>query len=123
MTSDAGADVEHRAWMLPAAAGLAALEVVLLGAVLVLRGTRSAPFLILCLAVKIPFCALLMRRQAGAWMALVLWEAAGLFAALFAPRVPVVLRLLEAAVAASVLVLLGASLSLIPRARLELPDR
>jgi hypothetical protein len=73
--------------------------------------------------VKVPFCALLMRRSPGAWLALVLWEFTGLFAGVVAPRVPVVLRVVEGSVAGSVLGLLVVSLPLFPRARLEFPDR
>lgn len=120
--SDAS-DPASRGWTIPAAAALAVLEIVVLSTILVQRHTHAAPYFIACLAVKIPFCVLLMRRSPGAWMALILWEGTGLYAAFIAPRVPGVLRGVEGSVAASVLVLLAVSLPLFPRARLEFPER
>lgn len=110
-----------RGWTVPAAAGVAALEATALAAVLLMRGTKSAPFYIACLAVKIPFCIALARRWAGAWLALVLYELTGVFAALVAPRVPIMLRLLEVALAGTVLALLALALPLFPR--MELPEQ
>ncbi|HEV7887711.1 MAG TPA: hypothetical protein VGO92_09140 [Acidimicrobiales bacterium] len=123
MTGAGGAGVGGvgREWVIPAGAGLAALETVALSTVLAFRGTRSAPFFIGCLAVKLPFCVLLMRRRAGAWFALLLWELTGLFAAVAAPGIPVVLRLLEFVLAGAVVALLAVSLPLFPRT--ELPDQ
>jgi len=113
-----------RGWTIPAAAGLAALEAAALIAVLLTRDRRSAPLWAILLLVKFPFCALLLRRSAGAWLGLVLWEGTGVFAALFAPDVPVWLRALQAGMAAAVLALLAAALPLFPRMdRLEIPDR
>lgn len=109
-----------RAWTMPAAAGLAALEATALVAVLIARGSRSAPILVACTAVKYPFCALLARRRPGAWFALVLWELTGVYAAVAAPRVPVVLRALELALAGGVLTLLAMAVSSFPR--VELPE-
>ncbi|MDQ1444321.1 MAG: hypothetical protein QOI20_785 [Acidimicrobiaceae bacterium] len=113
-----------RGWTVPAAAGLAALETTAVIAVLVSRHSRSAPLSIACVAVRYPFCLGVLRRRAGAWLALVLWEGTGVFAAVVAPRVPLLLRVLELGLAAGVLALLGAALPLFPRMeRLELPDR
>ena len=110
-----------REWTIPAAAGLAVVEAVFLCGVLAVRGSRSAPFFIACVAVKIPFCAFLMRRRAGAWLAVLLWEATGVFAALLAPRLPIALRLAELALAGGVAAFLFACLPLFPR--LELPEQ
>jgi hypothetical protein len=118
----AEADHLDRAWTIPAAAGLAAIEAVAIATVLVFRGTRSAPYYIAVLAlVKLPFCVLLIRRRAGAWLALLLWESTGVFAALVAPRVPGLLRLVELALAGAVVALLVMCLPLFPR--MELPQR
>jgi hypothetical protein len=111
-----------RGWTIPAAAGVAILEAVALATVLAVRGTPSATFFIVSLALKIPFCVLLLRRWAGAWLAVLLWELSGAFGAVVAPRIPVWLRLMEVALAGSVVALLIASLALFPRMeRLELP--
>jgi hypothetical protein len=99
----------------PAAAGLAALETTAVIVVLALRGSRSAPFFIGCMALKYVFCALLLRRNAGAWLALLLYEATAMFAALAAPGIPVALRLVELTLAGAVLALLVASLPHFPR--------
>ena len=114
-------DPADRDWMIPAAAGIAALETVALAAVLLGRDTRTAPFYIFCIALKLPFCALLLRRGAGAWLAVLLWEVTGVFAAVVAPGVPLLLRALELVLAGSVAVLLVAVLPLFPR--MELPQR
>jgi hypothetical protein len=112
-----------RGWAIPAAAGVGILEAVALATVLAVRGTPSAPFFIVSLALKIPFCVLLLRRWAGAWLAVLLWEVSGAFGAVVAPRIPVWLRLLEVALAGSVIALLVAGLALFPRMdRLELPQ-
>lgn len=112
---------EGREWAVSAAAGLAALEVLVLGAVLWARAGTAAPLLIAFLAVKLPFCLGLRGLRPGAWLALLLWELAGVVAAAAAPDVPVILRLVELALAAGVLALLAASLPLFPR--MELPER
>jgi hypothetical protein len=108
----------------PAAAGLAALEAVALIAVLLLRDKRSAVFYAALVAVKLPFCIGLLRRSAGSWLALLLWEGTGAFAAVLAPKVPGLLRLLELAMAAGVLTLLFVALPAMPRMeRMELPEQ
>lgn len=114
----------NRAWTIPAAAGLAALEAAALIAVLLTRDRQSAPLWAIFMTVKFPFCALLLRRSAGAWLGLILWEGTGVFAALFAPDVPLWLRGLQLGMAVTVLALLAAALPLFPRMdRLEIPDR
>lgn len=113
-----GAD---RQWMIPAAAGLAAIETIALAAVLLMRDTRTAPFYIFCIALKLPFCAMLVRRGAGAWLAVLLWEATGLFAAVVAPGIPLALRTLVLVLAGTVTAMLFLVLPLFPR--MELPQR
>jgi len=111
---------ERREWTLPAAAGLAALEAALLIAVIVFIGHRL-PVYGLFLAVKFPFCVWLLRRRAGAFFALLLFEVSGLGVALLAPGVAVALRALEIVIASTVLGLLWASAPLFPSP--ELPAR
>ena len=111
---------EARAWMLPAAAGLATLETTALIAILALRSPPWAPLAIAMLLVKYPFCYLALRRSPGAFLGLLLWEVAGAVAALGRPA-PAAVRLLEFAVATAVLVLLLASIPLFPS--VKLPER
>jgi hypothetical protein len=106
---------------LAAAVALSVLEVLGVIAVLSLRGTRSAPLWSVCVALKLPFCWALSRRHPGAWLAVALWELTGVFAALVAPRLPLLLRGAELAVAGSAVALLVVSLPLFPHA--ELPHR
>ena len=113
---------DDRAWTLPAAAGLAALEATAIIAVIAFRGGRAAPLLVPMLAVKYPFCVLLLRRSHGAWFGLLLWELAGMLAAVTAPRTPLGLRFLELAVAAVVAGLLMAAAPLFPTVRLTTHD-
>lgn len=94
--------MSERAWTLPAAAGLAALEATALIAVLAFAGGRAAPLFVVMLATKFPFCLALLRRLHGAWFGLLLWELGGMLAALTAPRTPLPLRLLELATAGTV---------------------
>jgi energy-converting hydrogenase Eha subunit E len=116
-----GSGRRDREWSLPAAAGLAALETTMLIAVIAFGSYRAAPALIGFLAVKYLFCWGLLRRRPGAWMALLLWEASGVIAALSKPGLPVIQRLLEVSVAGVCLVLLGAAASTFPSP--ELPPR
>jgi hypothetical protein len=109
---------ERHGWTLPAAAGLAAVETTTLIAVLALRGSSAAPILIPFLAVKYPFCYLVLRRSPGALLGLLLWESAGVVTALTAPRTPGVLRVLELSLAIGVFALLAASVSLFPAVKL-----
>ena len=105
----------QRAWMVPTAAALATIETAVLIAVLLSRDSKAAPLYAMFLLVKLPFCALLLRRSAGAWLALMLYEGTGVFAALAAPRVPGLLRATELSLAAAAVVLLVAALPLFPR--------
>jgi len=67
---------------------------------------------------KCPICWMLLRRQAWAFLALLLWEFTVAFAALFSPGINLILRGVELAFAASVIVLLFSSAHLFPRAQL-----
>jgi hypothetical protein len=98
---------------------LAALEAVLLLVLIAVTGTR-VPAAVFVVA-KFPFCAWLLRRRAGAFFALLLWEISGVGIALFAPRIAFELRLLELVIAVTVIGLLWASARFFPSA--ELPAR
>ena len=106
---------------LRAAAALAAVETTGLIVAVVARSGARVPLLLAALAVKYPFCALVLRRRAGAFMGLLLWEAAGAIGALAATRSPLELRLAVLAVAVTVIGLLIASASSFPETRL--PER
>jgi hypothetical protein len=108
----------ERAWTLPAAAGLAALEVTVTIAVLLYRGQFGKGIFIAVLAVKYPICWMALRRQAWAFLSLLLWEFTVAFTAVIAPGVPLALRVVQLAFAASVVALLFASAHLFPRAQL-----
>lgn len=108
----------ERAWTLPAAAGLAALEVTVTIAVLLYGGRFGRPVFLVVLVIKYPICWMLLRRQAWAFLAILFWEFTVGFAALFGPRIPIVLRVVEIAFASSVIVLLMMSAHLFPRAQL-----
>ena len=113
-----------RRWAVYGAAGLAAVETVVVIVVLFSRDSRSADLFAWLVAVKLPFCVGLARRQAGAWFAVLLWEGTGVFAAVLAPDLPGLLRLLELGLAAAVLALLVAALPEMPRMeKMELPER
>lgn len=111
-------DAHARDWALPAAAGMAALETTVLIGVLALSGAPLAPFVIAALLVKYPFCYLLLKRSAGAYLGLLLWEGAGIMAALGAPA-PVALRLLELGLAGATLALLLAAVRAFPAVELQ----
>jgi hypothetical protein len=108
-------------WTLRAAAWLGAAEVTALILVVLLRSVTRTPLLVVALAVKYPFCVLVTKRSAGAFLLLLFWEACGLLIAVTAPRVALGLRLTEVVLAVAVVVLLFASLHLFPTA--ELPER
>jgi len=108
----------EREWTLPAAAGLAAVEATVAIAVLLFNGRTAAGVFILVLVTKYPVCWMLLRRQAWAWLALMLWELTVAFAAVVAPRIPLALRLVQLAFAATVVALLVLSTHLFPRAQL-----
>jgi hypothetical protein len=116
-----GSGRPDREWTLPAAAGLAALETTILITVIAFGSYRAGPALIVFLACKYLFCWGLLRRRPGAWMALLLWEASGVLAALAKAGLPAIERLLEVSVAGACLVLLGAAASTFPSP--ELPPR
>jgi hypothetical protein len=120
VASEEGARHE-RAWTLPAAAGLAAVESTVAIAVLLFDGRPNAGIYIAVLAAKYPVCWALLRRQAWAYLALLVWEFTVAVAALIAPGVPMPLRIVELVFAATVMALLFASTHLFPRA--ELPKR
>jgi hypothetical protein len=107
-----------REWTLPAAGGLAALETTVLIAVIAFGSYRNGPYLIAFLSLKYLFCWGVVRRRPGAWMALLLWEATGVVAAVAKPGLGAPQRLLEVAVALTCMVLLGAAASLFPSPRL-----
>lgn len=110
-------EARDREWTLPAAAALATLETTALIALLALQSPRWAPLAIAMLLVKYPFCYLVLRRSPGAFLGLMLWELAGVAAALVRPA-PLAVRLLELAVSAGVFALLIASIPLFPPVRL-----
>lgn len=113
-----------RGWAVWGAGVLALVETTVLIAVLLTRDSRSAPLYAIFLAVKYPFCIMLLWRSAGAWLAVLLWEGTGAFAAVLAPDVPRLLRWAELAMAAGVITLLFLALPAMPRMdRMELPDR
>ena len=108
----------ERAWTLPAAAALAAVEVTVTISVLLYGSHLGRPLFLAVLVVKYPICWMLLRRQAWAFLALMLWEFTVGFTAVFAPGVPLALRLVEMGFAASVIALLFLSAHLFPRAQL-----
>ena len=112
------ARAHERAWTLPAAAGLAALEVTVTISVLLYGSHLGRPLFLMVLVLKYPICWMLLRRQAWAFLAVLLWEFTVGFAALFAPGIPLFLRGVELAFAASVVALLLTSAHLFPRAQL-----
>jgi len=118
MAADEPARTHERAWTLPAAAGLAALEVTVTISVLLYGSHLGRPLFLAILAVKYPICWMLLRRQAWAFLAILLWEFTVASAAVFAPGIPLPLRGVEFAFAASVIALLFASVHLFPRAQL-----
>ena len=108
----------ERGWTLPAAAALAALEVTVTISVLLYGSHLGRPLLLAVLVLKYPICWALLRRQAWAFLALLLWEFTVAFTAALAPRIPLALRVVEFAFAASVIALLFLSSHLFPRAQL-----
>jgi hypothetical protein len=107
-------EVSGREWTLAAAAGVAAAESTILITVILFGSVRSGPILVAALALKYPFCYALTRRRPGAWLALLLWEGTGLFAALAKPGLPAYQRLVELALTGGCLALLGAGASTFP---------
>jgi hypothetical protein len=118
MTMDEHPAAHERAWTLPAAAALAALEVTVTIAVLLYGSHLARPLFLTVLILKYPICWALLRRQAWAFLALLFWEFTVAFAAAVAPRIALPLRVVELAFAASVIALLFSSSHLFPRAQL-----
>ena len=118
MAIDEPAHAHERAWTLPAAAALAATEVTVTISVLLYGSHLGRPLFLAVLALKYPICWMLLRRQAWAFLALMLWEFTVASAAVFAPGIPVALRLVEVGFATSVIALLFLSAHLFPRAQL-----
>lgn len=98
---------------LTAAAGLAALEATLLLVVLVFRGGRGALVAAVFLVAKYGFCLGLLRRGAGSFFALLLYEAAALVVALTGD-VALALRLAVAGLAVATVALMARSAPLFP---------
>lgn len=107
-----------RAWTLPTAAWLAAIEAVVLMTALAIGGHPGAAILIAFLAVKLPFCWFAAQRRPGAYLALIVWELAGAVAALAAHDVAIALRALEIIGALVVMALLLVSMPQFPSVRL-----
>jgi hypothetical protein len=118
MAADPPTDTPERAWTLPAAAGLAALEVTVTIAVLLYHAHLGRGIIIAVLALKYPVCWMLLRRQAWAFLTLLFWEFTVAFAAALGPRIALALRFVELGFAASVIALLFASAHFFPRAQL-----
>ena len=108
----------QREWTLPAAAALSALEVTVTIAVLLYGSHFARPLFLAVLILKYPVCWALLRRQAWAFLTLLLWEFTVGFTAALAPGISVPLRVVELAFAASVTALLFSSSHLFPRAQL-----
>ena len=108
---------------LRAAATVAAIENTVLIAVVLLRGQGTAAFYATVLAVKYVFCVLVVRRSAGAFLGLLLYEFAGLLGALLAPKVRLELRAVELLLSATTIGLLIASARLFPTTQLPRPER
>jgi hypothetical protein len=104
-------------WVLRLAAGLATAEALVLIVVLAYGSAPLAPYIIGALLLKLPFCWLLLQRSPGALLGLLLWEVAGMLAALRAEG-HAELRFIEASFAALVFALLLASVPLFPSVRL-----
>jgi hypothetical protein len=96
------------------AVGAAVVEVLVQVALLVARGALGvAPLRVVFLAAKLPFCSAAWRRHPGGYLAVWIWEIGGVIAALSAggslrPRVVI------AAMAVTVMVLLGRAISAFP---------
>ena len=105
-------------WTLTAAAALAAAEAVVL--VVLAVGRDVSPPAIFFLGLKLVFCALVVRRRPGAFLALLLYEGFTVLVALVGTA-SLFVRLPLAASAAAVLVLLGRSAHLFPSPTLPRP--
>ena len=102
-----------RAWAVPAAFGVLALEnIALLGALLV--AGRAPAGVEVALLMKFPLCVGLLQRRAGAFLALMLWESFILVLGLANPSLSLLARLGVISGAAAGLTLLGLSLAMFP---------
>jgi len=99
---------------LRAAATLAAAEAVVLATIVVARGNRSTPAILVALEAKLLFCRGVVARRPGAFLALVLYESVTVLFAIAAPGIASAGRVLAAATAVTVLALLGRSARLFP---------
>ena len=118
MTATPEHPAAERGWTLPAAAALAALEVTVTISVILYGSHLARPVFLTVLVLKYPICWALLRRQAWAFIALLLWEFTVAFTAVAAPGIALPLRVVELAFAGSVIVLLFTSSHLFPRTQL-----
>lgn len=96
------------------AVSAAVVEVLVQVALLVTRGALGpAPLRVLFLLAKLPFCRLAWRRNPGGYLALWIWEIAGLAAAI-STHGPGLTRAAIGAVSVVVMILLGRAISAFP---------
>jgi len=108
-----------RAWALPAAVGVLALEnVALLGALLF--GRHAPAGIEVALLVKFALCVGLLQRRPGAFLTLMLWESLLVVIGLVNPALSLFARLGVVAGGVSGLTLLGLSMPLFP---VQVPER
>jgi hypothetical protein len=108
-----------RAWALPAAVGVLAIENVALLAALLFSG-RAPTGVEVSLLIKFPLCIGLLQRRAGAFLALTLWESLLVVLGLVNPALSPIARMGVLAGGVAGLTLLGLSLSLFP---VRVPER
>lgn len=108
---------DSRAWALPAAVAVLALENTALLAALLFVGS-APPAISAFLLIKFPFCVGLLHRRHGAFLFLTFWEACVIVIALLNPTLALGARLGLLASATTGLGLLGLSLALFPETRL-----
>jgi len=112
-------DSGDRAWALPAAVGVLAVEnVALVGALLF--GRHAPAGVEVALFMKFPLCIGLLQRRPGAFLALMLWESLLVVIGLVNPSFSLLARLGVLTGGVTGLVLLGLSLSLFP---VQVPER
>ena len=116
-------DVEHAERRLRAATSLAAVEAVALCALVFARNGTRTSLLALSLLAKLPFCWLARRHHPGGYLALLLWEGAGVVIGLIAGRADVFVRAALVVVSGTVLGLLVSTSPLFPAPDLPEPDR
>lgn len=103
---------------LQAATTLAAVEATGLILLVLVRNGGRTPLLAVALALKYPLCLAARRLHPGGYLGLLLWEVVGAFVALFSPGIAVGVRVVEAAVALTVVVFLVRSAKLFPSPQL-----